>query len=259
MKTYIFYPMAIFFVIASLLISSCAAMAPAEPTPTNTPVPPTETPEPTLTPTRTVTPTITPSPTITPNSTATQQVQDFMTRVEEYHEAGYISTTEGTYRNLKNYSDAWAQINYYQWLPTGLSPSNFIIRSDISWESASAAANSSGCGYVFRLQENTDHYMFFISLKGYIEVATNVSNRWKSIGRATFGNPAQSGKANVTLIAEDDTFRVLVDDKLLKVYTGFSGKLMRGDLAYTIVSGINTSFGTRCNFENTEFWTIVDS
>lgn len=259
MKTYVFYALATLLVIVSLLLSSCEMPGLAAPTATSTPtlVPTsTATSAPTATATLTSTPTKTPKPTITPNDTATQRTSDFLDKVQEYKDAGYISTTDGTYTYLGDYKDSWNQINYYIWNPTPFSPTDFIITSEISWRSASSAANSSGCGYVFRLQDNAnnDHYMFFISLKGYVEMASSIDGRWKSMGIGNYGNPAQNGTANVTLIADGSVFRVLVNDKSVKTYNGFSGKLVTGTLAYTIVSGINTSYGTECQFKNTELW-----
>lgn len=257
MKKGTFYTFVVMLVSASVLLSSCT-MATPEPTATSTPVPPTSTP--TLEPTSTITPTatITLTPTATLNVTATKQTEDFAALVENYHEAGYVSSTTGTYNFLGTNVSKWAQLNYYIWEEMDYSPTNFIIKSDISWRSASPAANSSGCGYVFRLQddEDSDHYMFYISLKGYVELATNVGN-WKSLGKGFYGNPAQNGGASVVLIVEDNVFRVLVNDKLIKTYSGFAGKLTTGDLAYTVLSGINKSYGTECKFKDTELWTIT--
>ena len=258
MKTRTFYSFAALLIVASLLLSSCAAAATPQPTPTNTPLPPTVTPKPTVTATPTITPkpTVTLTPTITPNATATQRVVDFTAKVKEYHDAGYISTTDGSYILMKDKTSAWAELNYYIWEKTDYSPTDFIIKSDIAWTSASAAADTSGCGFVFRIQDNNDHYMFYVSLKGYVEIATMESKRWKSLGKGTFGNAAQNGKVAMTLIVEGNTFRVLVNDKLIKTFTGFSGKLTSGDLAYTVLSGTNKSYGTQCKFTNTELWTI---
>ncbi|MGC1375041.1 MAG: hypothetical protein WA821_02390 [Anaerolineales bacterium] len=259
MKTRTFYSFAALLVIASLLLSSCALAATPQPTPTNTPLPPTATPKPTVTFTPTVTPkpTITLTPTITPNATATQRVADFTAKVEEYQKAGYISTTDGAYIYLASYSNSMAKINYFFWDTIPLvSPDNFIITSNIRWDSASSAADSSGCGYVFRIQGNNDNYVLYLSLKGYVEMASYVSNRWKSMGRGTFGKPAQNGQAKLTLIVEDNQFRVLVNDTLIKTFTGLQGKLTTGKLAYTVLSGTNKSFGTSCKFDNTELWTI---
>lgn len=251
MKRNTCFPIVVFCLVTSLLLSSCA-MPNATPTPTNTPAA-TNTPKPTAT--FTPKPTITFTPTATPNLEATKQVEDFLTKIKEYYDAGYISTMDGSYTHLDDFSYAWAKLNYYQWVDTGLSPTDFVIKSNISWTSASSAADSSGCGYVFRVQDNYDHYAFFISLKGVIEAATNVGG-WNSMGVAAYGKPSRNGKALVTLIVEGNKFRVLVDDKLIKTYSGYDGKLMTGSLAYTVVSGTNKSYGTQCTFKNTEIWTI---
>ena len=256
MKAHKLYSAVLFMLAASLLLSACAALAPA---PTGTPLPPTKTPKPTATSTSTPKPTKTPLPTRTPNLAATQQVDDFAAKVKEYYDAGYVSTTSGSYTQLADASYSWAEINYYQWNETGLSPTNFVIKSDVTWKSASAAADSSGCGFVFREQPNQDNYMLFVSLKGYVRMSyllTAKGNYVTFMGTGNYGLPAQNGSAQVTLIAEDNLFRVLVNDKLIKVFNGLQGKLSTGSLAYTVVSGTNKSFGTSCDFKNTEVWTI---
>ena len=255
MKTRTTYFVVALLATASLVLASCAS-AQATPTATSAPVQPSNTPLPTATFTVTPAPTVTPTPTETPNATATAQVEQFTTKVKDYFAAGYISSAEGTYQRLPDQSFSWAEIGYYQWTKIKLAPTDFIIKSDITWNSASAAADSSGCGYVFRIQDNRDHYMFYLSLKGYVEAATNVGKSWKAMGRGTFGLAAQRGEATVTLIVEGHTFRALVNDKLVKVFTGLTGKLPTGDLAYTVVSGTNKGYGTSCDFKNTELWTI---
>lgn len=258
MKTRTIYSLVALCAIASLMISACA-MPGAMPTPTNAPTltaTSTATSTRTATATITSTPTQTPKPTSTPNATATQRADDFLAKVQEYDDAGYISTTEGTYVYLADYSDAWAEINYYIWKPISFSPDNFIISSNIHWDSASSAADTSGCGFVFRIQDNKDHYMMYVSLKGYVEMAATISREWNPLGKGTFGQPARSGEAQLTLIAEGNKFRVLIDDRLIKTYTGFDGKLTSGDLAYTVLSGTNKSYGTSCKFDDVELWMI---
>ena len=195
-----------------------------------------------------------PSP-ATPNLAATEQVKAFTDKIQEYYDAGYISTTNGSYNQLDDFSYSWAKLNYYQWIDTDFSPTDFVLKSEITWKSASSKADSSGCGFVFRIQDNYDHYAFFLSLKGVVEAATNVGG-WNSMGVATYGNPSQFGEAVVTLIVEGKMIRVFVNDKLIKTYTGYDGKLTRGGLAYTVVSGTNKNYGTSCDFKNTELWIV---
>ncbi len=243
------------FVLAALILSACATPTPA-PTATSTPEP-TSTPTPEPTATLTPTATVTPRPSPTPNLAATQQYEDMAAKVKEYFEAQYISTDQGAFKHLDDYSDSWAQIGWYQWSPIGRSaPDDFIIRSEVTWQSASKSVQPSGCGYVFRLQENGDHYMIFISLDGYVYSAIVSSGNLQNMGQGYYGKGASDGSAKFTLIVEDDTYQVLVNDTLVKKFIGRQHDMLSGRLAYTIVSGINSGFGTRCTFTNTQLWTI---
>jgi hypothetical protein len=216
----------------------------------------TATPEPTST--QTPRPTPTHRPTSTPNLEATEQYEGMAAKVKEYHQAAYVSTDAGKYKRLDAYTDHWAQIDWYQWMPIdGKTPDNFIVRSDIHWQSASKIANESGCGFVFRLQEDGDHYMIYVSIDGYVYASIVRSGYFENMGRAKYGKPSIDGKATLSIIAEGPTFSILVDDKLIKHYEGMKNDMLNGDLAYTIVSGTNKDYGTRCTFEHVDLWTIA--
>jgi hypothetical protein len=168
------------------------------------------------------------------------------------------------YSHVMDFSDEWAQIGWYQWTP--IMPMNFkmfssdvtdfILRTDVAWESASKLANPSGCGFVFRLGDDKSHYMVFVSLDGYVRSGLTRDRNWKDMGSGYYGVGAQNGSATMTLIMEDNQYAVLINEKLIKKYTGLAGKMSSGMIAYTVVSGINTDFGTRCKFTNTDLWYI---
>jgi hypothetical protein len=82
----------------------------------------------------------------------TAQAQPLFDLVQELHSEGYLIRTGGTYYAIEDFDESWAQINWYSWWHTGYSPTNFVIRADASWDSASNKANwwNSGCGFVFR-------------------------------------------------------------------------------------------------------------
>jgi hypothetical protein len=250
-----------FVFIASFVFSACAPAA--TPAPTATPAPPTDTPLPTQTytpePTYTNTPrpTSTPWPTATPNLEATAQYENISAKIQDYFSKNYISSADSMlYKHQKDFSDEWAQIGWYQWTYIKESPDNFVIETDVAWQSASSAADSSGCGFVFRVKDKDNYYVMYVSLKGYVIPYAVVGGSHRRLGAAYYGSPAQNGAVHLTLIMEDSVFRVLINDKFIKAYTGLDGKLMTGKIGYTVFSGTNKDFGTRCHFTNTDLWGI---
>jgi hypothetical protein len=113
---------------------------------------------PTLIPTATLTPTQTPTPTATPNLAATQQYDDFFSLVQMYFDAGHVSVVEGEYKILADFSEELNQNFGYQWKETGVLAKDFIVKADFDW-SVADQKNYSGCGYVFRYDQNDDYYM----------------------------------------------------------------------------------------------------
>lgn len=124
-------------------------------------------------------------------------------KVQEFQDTGYVSKTSGDYKRLKPYSSSWAQLGWYAWEPVDTEISNdFILSTDLTWSSASKTPDPSGCGFVFRLQPNSDHYMVFLATDGYVEAAHNINNDWALMGRDHFGKAGVAGKVNVVLIVE---------------------------------------------------------
>lgn len=243
----------------SFALSACGLASTPEPSPTTipskTPLPPTFTPEATAT--QTPRPSFTPRPSPTKNLEATAQYENMALKAKEYFDAGYITTSSGTaFKRLPTYKNEWAQIGWYQWEYLPSSPSDFVIETDIEWESASASADTSGCGFVFRLEDTDNYYVMYVSLKGYVIPYIVSAGNHSRLSPAYYGLAAQTGGVHLTLIVEGDTFRVLIDDKFIKSYTGFKAKLLSGDIGYTVFSGTNKSYGTRCTFSNTDLWTI---
>lgn len=258
MKTTYLFRIFVLLVIFSTLLSSCA-MPGAAPQATETPTP-TETIEPTatmtLTPMPTASPTLTPTATITPNLTATQQYTDFSDTLQDLYDAGYVSTKDGYYRSLSEHTMELSKINWFHWdfLENTSMITNFVVRSDVAWESASAAADNSGCGFAFHV-EGDEYYIFYVSLKGIVRL-NGWTGSWTRFGGSSYGSAQQNGKVNLTLIVEGTTYRVLINDKLIKTYEGFASKILSGNIGYTVLSGTNKSFGTRCTFTNSTLWLL---
>jgi len=253
-----------------LFLPACASV-PSVPTATPTRAATnTNTPEPTATATQTATPTITPSPTATPNLTATQQYDDFIALVQEIHDAGQISSTEGTYHKLDDFSDQLAMGYGYRWSPTGLSARNFIIRAEFDWEVANQK-NYSGCGYVFR--QESDQYYYLISLDA-------INGIFLSYTKDGITSSGAGGVVNYTIAAAQKKkfpdmgtnpyhalFTLIVNDNIAYTYVNgdfFTEHRLKNDwltdsgpLSALILTGSGTDFGTRCKITNAEAWIIT--
>lgn len=244
-----------------LILTACGVNAPAAtPTLANTATA-TNTPTPTLTPTATLTPTKTPKPTITPNLAATQQYEDFFAVVQKVYDAGQISTLDGRYSNLDDYSDELAMGYGYSWNPTGRSAKNFIIRADFDWEVANQK-NYSGCGYMFRADQYAVYY-YIIALDGLNGVllsykgidGNHPAQLIKKMDMPDMGsNPYQ---AQFTLVVTDTAAYTYVNGNFLTEHRLKSNWLTEsGSLSSLVLTGSDTDYGTRCKITNAELWVI---
>lgn len=237
-----------------VLSTACSTFAPP-PAPTNTPSP-TPTATNTATPTKTLVPTNTPRPTATPNMAATQKYEEFDKEVQSYYDAGYLKTNEGTLKELEEFSYSWAQLGYYDKISTGIEATDFFISSHFKWESAYANADTSGCGYVFSLQPDGDHYAVFLDRSKVIFAITSdrhgrIAGPTRGTGRVKFGNPAE---ADFTVIVKGAYAYVLVDGQVVGEYTLAQSRALTGEIALSILSGTNKDYGTRCEMTNLHVW-----
>lgn len=256
MKCRKFFPMMVIVLFLNLM-TACSQAGGSTPTATATEPPVT------ATPTKTAIPTATPRPTATPDLAATQQMNELNARLQTYINEGYISTGEGQLFQLDDYQMEWAQINYFSDLTKSGHDNkvkNFVFRADFHWENAIRNPETSGCGIIFRYQDNGDFYSAYLSTErvvvgGYAASAGNFVRRFgvtSGKGTVKFDNPAD---ANFTLIANEEMMYVLVDDQFVGSYTLYADKLLDpGLLAYFLKSGTNKDFGTRCKITNSTLW-----
>ena len=218
------------------------------------------TPSPTLTATPTSTPTKTPTPTITPNVAATQQYEDFFSLVQNYHEAGQISSTEGESLELDNYEDSVATKLSYSWTETGVSAKNFIVRADFEWSNTINTTNLSGCGFVYRVQSNGDHYLIVLDAFDGVKLASSTDRGTYSMGPPRKGDVKTSDfgsgpyQATFTMIVNELKTHVYVNDDYYGEYTLLDFRITdSGPLAAAILS---SGYGTRCKMTNVRAWII---
>lgn len=170
-----------------------------------------------------------------------------------------MSTTEGTIQEVDDFYYEWAQLGWYSWLPLGLEVRDFYISAHFDWDSAFRNANESGCGFVFAIQEDNEHYSVFLDRNRVVFL--DADNRYsysrtvgttRGTGRVKFDMPAE---ANFTLIVNDIIAYVLVDEELVGTYTLSMSRNLRGDLGLSILSGTNKDYGTKCEMTNIRIWT----
>jgi hypothetical protein len=240
-----------------ILVSVACSTSAAPPTPA-----PTRTLEPTATntiePTNTPRPSPTPRPTKTPNLAATQRSEELNAEVRTYFEQGYLATTEGRFREFEDFSYDWAQLGWYQWLPLPEKASDFFLSAHFEWSSAYQSADTSGCGFIFAIQENEDHYAVFLDRAKVLFLMTDRAlgfskpvGTTRGTGIVKFGNPAE---ADFTLIVKGAYAYVLVDGEVLGEYSLSQSRSMRGNIGLTVLSGTNRDYGTRCEMTNLRLW-----
>lgn len=244
----------IFSVVLVLVFVSLACSGQAAPTPTPTVPPMTNTPEPTAT--ATLKPTATPKPSATPNMVATQQIEDFNSTLQDFMDKGYVSATEGKIAQLDDFQEDWAQLGWYNWSPQQDVSTDFVFKGHLAWSAASETPEISGCGVIFGLQENKDHYGIFIDkgrilfLMGRGSHVYNVG-KTRGSGRLSYGNPAE---ADLIVSVKGQSAFVSVDGDVTE-YTLSADQTTKGTLALSVLSGTNKDYGTRCEMTDMLLWT----
>ena len=247
------------FIFILVLVSLACANLQATPVPTNTLEPSataTETTAPTAT--QTPRPTSTPRPTQTPNFAATERAEELNAEVQGYFEEGYLTTTDGKFRELEDFSFDWAQLGWYRRFPIQDSVGDFFLSAHFKWDSAFKNSDISGCGFIFGAQPNNDHYAVFLDRQKVLFLTTDNTigvskpvSPTRGTGIVNFDYPAE---ADFTLITKDAYAYVLVDGEVVGEYTLARSRAPKGGIGVTVLSGTNRDFGTRCEMTNLHLW-----
>ncbi len=216
--------------------------------PTPTPIPPTNPPPTTL-------PTLAPPPVVpspVPQDVNPPVSDAFNSLLQDFVEKGYVKSTDGETVSIDPFKEEWAQLNYYQWWTIDKQAADLVFASHFKWSSSNSTPDLSGCGVVFGLQENDDHYVVFLD-KGriafFMSRGSNVYEvgKTRGPGRVNFGNPAE---ANFALAVKGKSAYVSIDGEVTE-YTLSADQSTSGDFALTLLSGTNSGYGTRCEMTDT--------
>lgn len=245
------------FSLVLIVVSLACSNSQGTPAPTDTAQPTsTETANPTAT--WTPRPSPTPHPTQTPNIAGTQRAEALNAEVQGYFDKGYVSTTEGTFLELDDFSYDWAQLGFYQKFPIQDDVGDFFLSAHFKWDSAFKNSNISGCGFVFGVQENGDHYAVFLDRQKVFFLITDIQAGFskpvgptRGTGIVKFDYPAD---ADFTLIVNGAYAYVLVNGDVSAEYTLAQSRSPKGGVGLTVLSGTNKDYGTRCEMTNLHLW-----
>lgn len=188
---------------------------------------------------------------------ATQAAAPMAEIVDGLRAEGLLASSEGSYTQLEPFDESWAQLNWYQYYYLDLSPTDFVLRADATWDSASDRADwwNSGCGIVFRETNVDNHYLAYLGLDGYAYLTRFRKGVWAQLGRSYYGRvDIPSGSASFMLVVEGNQFTFYVNET--RVLQRQDSAHPEGSLAYTLVSGTNKGFGTRCQLNDVQLWTL---
>jgi hypothetical protein len=178
-------------------------------------------------------------------------------RLEVLVQDGSLTSTKGTYLQLEDFDESWAQINWYQFWTTLLSPEDFVIRTDAEWDSASNIANwfSSGCGFVYAVKDEHNHHATFLALDGYVRTYRERYGDYTELTSGWYGQlDVPAGKAEIMLAVQDGLMSFYVNgSRVIRIY---DSSMSKGNLGLTLNSGTNKDWGTRCIMRNIEVWML---
>ena len=161
----------------------------------------------------------------------------------------------GSYSDLEDYTDEWAQINWYQWNRLA-KLRNFVFSANVSWESAHERPNtfSAGCGLVFR--ENGTDNMLEVSLRmdGYVYMDGYRSGTPLSYPKAGYGSSQIKAAHQFVVVANGGIVTVYVDGVQEARWTDVAIK-DEGYMGLATMSGTNKGFGTRCEWTDIYYYT----
>ncbi len=244
-------PIPMVFVLLLSLVA-CSQFG-AGPTATATAIP--STPTTAATATKTPRPTSTPRPSPTPDVEATQRADDFKKLLNDFRDKDYITTTYGESFEPDPFKEDWAQLGWYQWWPFDFVAEDFVFSGHLRWSTSSATPEISGCGIIFGLQSNKDHYAIFLDKSRILFLMARGSHvytvgKTRGPGTVSFGNPAE---ADFAVSVKGQSAYVSVDGEVTE-YTLSTDQTSKGKFAFSILSGTNKDYGTRCEMTDMIFW-----
>jgi hypothetical protein len=246
-----------------LLLSACSNLiaqpATSTPAPTNT-IPPTSTPLPSETPT--LVPTATPNKTATAAAQATETSSAVVTELDKLLGDTDVPYQQGrlAWKQEKPISVNLTGPSYdYAEIDKDLTASNFILKSDITWQATGIII----CGVTFRaepdLEKGRQYQFAYLRLSGLPawDIELHDFGRFKNtptkIQYAAAIDQGNGAMNQVVLIAQDEKFTLFINGDSQGRYFDYSKQRMDGAFAF---NGSQDSGKGSCKFENSWIWIL---
>jgi hypothetical protein len=219
--------------------------------PTDTP-----TPEPSATPT--------PDEAATAQAIATQTTEVIVAEIGEQLEAVDLSTDSGYLMWVQDEPISIDLNAYQEWIydhfAVGLVSSDFVLKSDITWESSSGLVT---CGLFFRSEENFEQgkqYLYEMlrlsGLPGWDITFLQDGRFQKSVSDFRTNSAIhqeQNSTNKIMLIAEGEKFTLYINDTRAGSFYDYSKSILEGYFAY---SARQESGESICTFTDTWVWAL---
>ncbi|RCK76749.1 MAG: hypothetical protein ANABAC_3174 [Anaerolineae bacterium] len=231
-----------------------------QPADTATPLP-TNTPKPTATPTPDVKATRL-AKTATRQANLTQTAQPMAEIVNFLVREGALASANGTFRSFDTFIQSWAKLDWYQyWYQGETKYADFVLSMDIEMMSASDKANwhHAGCGIVFRHVDNDNHLFLIIAQNGRMSLRKRIKDEVYIIRDSTsYGSSVPVEKVHLDMVVQGMEVTLFADGvQILQARDPLLGSTFReGRLAFSVMSGTNKSYGTRCEMNNIWMWVL---
>ena len=169
--------------------------------------------------------------------------------------ADNLIPTGGTYYAQEDYTDEWAQIDWYQW-NTFDSLKNFVFSATVSWASAHERPNAdwAGCGVVFREIDKNNMLTATLNMDGYARLIGYRYGNWLYYPNYNFGSAQTKGKHQFVVVANEDVVTVYVDGTQTAKWRNVAIN-EEGYIGLATMSGTNKGFGTRCEWKDIYYYT----
>ncbi len=185
---------------------------------------------------------------------------DFLKVLEEGVNSGRISSMEGDYYFLDKFVAEYKKFDkqFKMFRMFDVEVPNLVILADVTWKLGSQipSAIDTGCGFVFRNNDDSridepDSFMHAqLVMEGKDFFWGLHEGKFVSYGRKYFANPsANSITRKIAIFANGEDVSVLLDGRELRRNTNVA-VTTPGMIHYTVQSGTDKGFGTRCFFEN---------